>query len=287
MVDAQVQPLNQGRDLSPLVCARSQISSWNVERLRRTNASSANKAPRPRSTAVCTRYGCRLSRCKAGIHRRDGRDVLISERFRNFVEESKFLRVEDKHIIEELRRNPDQFTKWARARSSPNLLSGVWPKAGLQICRKSKKKAKGSLVKIILLCDMRDLLNDPFTEMTRLWKFLGVKKIDGELAEKIKAEMESNPDEEWQAQRDEGIASFLPKGQAGIGRNCSPHRINPSLRRSRARPCSGGIMQWSKMSVREGNILEGSCSSRLERAESFLIYFTRICYALCSFITEG
>ncbi|HEX9840040.1 MAG TPA: hypothetical protein VGA72_11860, partial [Anaerolineales bacterium] len=31
----------------------------------------------------------------------------------------------------------------------------------------------------------------------------------------IKAEMESNPDEEWQAKRDEGIASFLPKGQAG------------------------------------------------------------------------
>jgi len=27
--------------------------------------------------------------------------------------------------------------------------------------------------------------------------------------------MASNPDEEWQARRDEGIASFLPKGQAG------------------------------------------------------------------------
>jgi len=45
-------------------------------------------------------------------------------------------------------------------------------------------------------------------------------------------------------------------------------------------------MQWSKMSVREGNILEGSCSSRLERAESFLIYFTRICYALCSLLRK-
>jgi hypothetical protein len=27
--------------------------------------------------------------------------------------------------------------------------------------------------------------------------------------------MESNPDEEWQAKRNEEIASFLPKGQAG------------------------------------------------------------------------
>ncbi|HKI52567.1 MAG TPA: hypothetical protein VJ987_00465, partial [Anaerolineales bacterium] len=31
----------------------------------------------------------------------------------------------------------------------------------------------------------------------------------------IMLEMESNPDEQWQAQRNEGIASFLPKGQAG------------------------------------------------------------------------
>jgi len=60
-----------------------------------------------------------------------------------------------------------------------------------------------------------DLLESPFQEMTRLWKFLGVKKVDSSLEEKIKAEMESNPDEEWQAKRDEGIASFLPKGQAG------------------------------------------------------------------------
>ena len=60
-----------------------------------------------------------------------------------------------------------------------------------------------------------DLLKDPFKEMSRFWKFLGVKKIDKSLERKIKAEMESNPDEEWQAKRNEGIASFLPKGQAG------------------------------------------------------------------------
>ena len=60
-----------------------------------------------------------------------------------------------------------------------------------------------------------DLLSTPFEEMTRLWEFLGVKAIDQSLDEEIKAEMGSNPDEEWQAKRNEGIASFLPKGQAG------------------------------------------------------------------------
>jgi len=31
----------------------------------------------------------------------------------------------------------------------------------------------------------------------------------------LRDEMSSNPDEEWQSKRNEGIASFLPKGQAG------------------------------------------------------------------------
>src|SRR5512147_3203495 len=40
---------------------------------------------------------------------RDGRDVLVSERFRNFVEESKFLSSQDRRIIEVLRKEPDAF----------------------------------------------------------------------------------------------------------------------------------------------------------------------------------
>src|SRR5512140_3088399 len=46
---------------------------------------------------------------------RDGRDVLISERFRNFVEESKFLSREDKRIIEGLRKDQSQFTNGTRS----------------------------------------------------------------------------------------------------------------------------------------------------------------------------
>ena len=51
--------------------------------------------------------------------------------------------------------------------------------------------------------------------MTKLWNFLGVKKINKSLAKDIQTEMASNPDEEWQAQRNGDISSFLPKGQAG------------------------------------------------------------------------
>jgi len=60
-----------------------------------------------------------------------------------------------------------------------------------------------------------DLLNKPFFEVTKLWQFLGVTDITGALVEAVKNEMGSNPDEEWQTKRNEDIASFLPKGQAG------------------------------------------------------------------------
>jgi hypothetical protein len=50
--------------------------------------------------------------------------------------------------------------------------------------------------------------------MTRLWKFLAVKRPADRL-KGINAEMKSNPDEEWQERRNQDIASFLPKGQAG------------------------------------------------------------------------
>src|SRR5512138_1238910 len=46
---------------------------------------------------------------------RDGRDVLISERFRNLVEESKFLKAEDQRIVAELRRDQAQFTNGTRS----------------------------------------------------------------------------------------------------------------------------------------------------------------------------
>jgi hypothetical protein len=51
--------------------------------------------------------------------------------------------------------------------------------------------------------------------MTRLWNFLGVRKVNRSLHKNIQAEMTSNPDEEWQEKRNGDIASFLPKGQAG------------------------------------------------------------------------
>ena len=145
---------------------------------------------------------------------RDGRDVLISERFRNFVEESRFLSADDKRIIGELRKDLTPFTNGTRSIFTETFIRRVtkgWA-ANLQETEAEGRRLYG---RRFLGLRYEDLLKDPFKELTRLWKFLGVKKIDKSLERKIKVELKSNPDEEWQARRNEEIASFLPKGQAG------------------------------------------------------------------------
>ena len=144
---------------------------------------------------------------------RDGRDVIISERFRNFVEESKFLTAEDKHIISDLRVDPAPFNNGRRSIFTETFIhrkAGDWAN-DLQETEDESRRLFGENFYGLRY---EDLLANPFDEMQKLWAFLGVD-ADPALEKAITAEMSSNPDEKWQAERNEDIASFLPKGQAG------------------------------------------------------------------------
>ena len=145
---------------------------------------------------------------------RDGRDVLISERFRNLVEKSKFLKQEDKRIIQELRKDQSQFTNGTRSIFTETFIQRV-AKGWVRNLQQMEDEGKRSYGENYFSLRYEDLLAHPFDEMTKLWNFLSVKKTDTSLEAKIKTEMTSNPDEEWQTKRNEDIASFLPKGQAG------------------------------------------------------------------------
>ena len=145
---------------------------------------------------------------------RDGRDVLISERFRNFVEESKFLTAEDKRIIDDLRKDQTPFTNGMSSIFTETFIRNIasrWVKD----LTESDTEAQILYGRNYHSLRYEDLLETPFEEMKKLWKFLGVKRISKTLEKAIQTEMSSNPDEQWQAERNEGIASFLPKGQAG------------------------------------------------------------------------
>jgi len=144
---------------------------------------------------------------------RDGRDVIISERFRNFVEESKFLRAEDKRIIADLGHDPTPFGDGRRSIFTKKYIrrtAGDWADDLQETEDEAQRLFDGNFHGI----RYEDLLAQPFDEMQKVWVFLGVE-VDGSLEKMILEEMTSNPDDEWQTRRNEDIASFLPKGQTG------------------------------------------------------------------------
>lgn len=206
---------NHGRDLSPLVLRAAADFIMERDAARDGKMIVGDKSPSStiHGQVVRDAYSVYPDAKIVNIIR-DGRDVLISERFRNFVEESKFLTAEDRRIIEELRKDQTPFTNGTRSIFTETFIRNIasrWVKD----LTESDAEAGRLYGKNYHSLRYEDLLEKPFAELTKVWKFLGVKKISKTLEKTIKAEMSSNPDEEWQAQRNESIASFLPKGQAG------------------------------------------------------------------------
>lgn len=148
---------------------------------------------------------------------RDGRDVLISERFRNFVEDSKFLTAEDRRILEDLKRDQTPFTDGRRSIFTETFLRQTGKRWAADL-NEIDGEARRLYPNAYHALRYEDLLADPFREMTRLWNFLGVE-AHPHLEAEIQKEMGQNLDEEWQARRASDIAGFLPKGKAGNWRN--------------------------------------------------------------------
>jgi len=205
---------NQGRDLSPLVLRAAADFIMEREATREGKRIVGDKSPSSTIHGQAVRdMHAIYPDAKLIYIARDGRDVLISERFRNLVEESKFLKAEDKRIIEELRQDQTPFTNGTRSIFTENVIRRV---ASGWVKNVQETDDEGYQLFGENYCRVRyeDLLAHPFDEMQKLWGFLGAQ-ADRSLQKAVVEEMSSNPDEEWQTKRNEDIASFLPKGQAG------------------------------------------------------------------------
>jgi len=206
---------NNGRDLSPLVLRATADFIMEREALREGKKIVGDKSPSSTIHGQAVRdLHAVYPDAKLIYIVRDGRDVLISERFRNFIEESKFLTREDKRILEELRKDPTPFMNGTRSIFTESFIRRV-AKGWVANLQETEDEGRRLFGKNYFGMRYEDLLAKPFDEMSKFWKFLRVKKIDKSLVKKIKTEMSTNLDEEWQAKRNEDIASFLPKGHAG------------------------------------------------------------------------
>ncbi|HNK63792.1 MAG TPA: sulfotransferase [Anaerolineales bacterium] len=206
---------NQGRDLSPLVLRAAADFIMERDAAREGKHIVGDKSPSSTIHGQVVRDTHLLYPDAKLIYIvRDGRDVLISERFRNFVEESKYLTSEDQRIVSDLRADSAPFGDGRRSIFTETAIRNIakrWVDDLNEIDSESARLYGEDYISL----RYEDMLSQPFAEISRLWKFLGVEKVSKTLEKQILEEMSSNPDEEWQAHRNEGIASFLPKGQAG------------------------------------------------------------------------
>jgi hypothetical protein len=230
---------NQGRDLSPLILRAAADFIMERDAARQGKRIVGDKSPSSTIHGQAVRDAHAVyPDAKLVYIVRDGRDVLVSERFRNFVEESRFLSAEDKRIIEDLRQDQAPFTNGTRSIFTETFIRRVaagWV-TNLKEIEEEAKRLYGDRYFGIRY---EDLLAHPFEEMRKLWTFLGVD-AEPTLEQAIRLEMTSNPDEEWQAQRNEGIASFLPKGQAG-----NWQRLFTARDRSLFKEAAGAMLaQW-------------------------------------------
>ena len=206
---------NQGGDLSPLVLRAAGDFIMEREAVREGKMIVGDKSPSSTIHGQAVRdLHAIYPDAKLVYLVRDGRDVMISERFRNFVEESRFLTSEDHRILAELRKEKTPFMNGSRSIFTESFIHRV-AKGWVSNLSEIEGEGKRLFRKRYMALRYEDLLSDPFEEMTRLWNFLGVKRINKGLKKDIRAEMASNPDEEWQEKRNGDIASFLPKGHAG------------------------------------------------------------------------
>ena len=206
---------NQGGDLSPLVLRAAADFIMEREAAREGKRIVGDKSPSSTIHGQAVRdLHAVYPDAKLVYIVRDGRDVLVSERFRNFVEESKFLSAEDRRIIEDLRRDQASFVDGRRSIFTEAFLRRV-ASGWVHNLTEIESEGRRLFGKRYLALRYEDLLGDPGKEMARLWKFLGVKQTPRNIEKVIRKETASNPDEEWQTRRSEDIASFLPKGQAG------------------------------------------------------------------------
>jgi LPS sulfotransferase NodH len=214
---------NHGRDLSPVVLRAAADFILERDAARAGKRIVGDKSPSSLIHGQAVRDMAAVYPDASLVYIvRDGRDVLISERFRNFVEDSKHLTGEDRRIIAALKVDQAPFADGRRSIFTEAFIRRV---AAGWVTNLAETDAEGRRLYGGRFFSLRyeDLLATPFTEMQKLWQFLGAQ-VNPSLETAITQELASNPDEEWQAHRNDSIASFLPKGRAGNWRNMfTPH----------------------------------------------------------------
>jgi len=213
---------NQGSDLSPLVLRAA--ADFIMERdARRAGKSGArcvvgDKSPNSLLDGAAVRQMVKVyPDARLVFIVRDGRDAAVSHRFQAFIDRPQHLSPEDLRIRERFTHDPQPFLSGAQS---------IFTEKGLRQAAEGWKHnvvdtdqtARQALSDRYLSLRYEDLLARPGELMRRVWSFLGVDTNLTGLEEALDAELQQNPDADWQQQKAAEIAGALTKGQRGTWR---------------------------------------------------------------------
>ncbi len=209
---------NGGHDLSPLVLRVTADFILEREAARFGKSIVGDKSPNSLVNGEAVRRAHAVYPDARLIYiLRDGRDTILSHRFQSFIDSPQHLSKQDLQLRDEFALRPQPFLQGEK--------SIFTPKGFLRAVEEWVENVETTIALGRELYDDRflviryeDLLTNGWAEMQKIWQFLGVQAIDPRLESVLQAEMQENPDADWQNQKAGQIAQLLRKGQSGSWR---------------------------------------------------------------------
>jgi hypothetical protein len=204
---------NRGRDLSPV--ALRAMSDYILERdaLKAGKSIVGDKSPNVLLGSQAVREMQRVYPDGYLIYIvRDGRDTLISHRFQNFIDAAQALSRQDLAIRDAFAKDSAPFFAGQRSVFTPQAMKTM-ARSWAENVAETDRLGHQLYGERYFSLRYEDLLARPFEMLAKVWAFLGVNS-EG-LENKVAAEMNQNPDADYQKEKAPDLASALEKGKRG------------------------------------------------------------------------
>lgn len=215
---------NRGSDLSPVILRAAADMIMEREACRANKRIVGDKSPNNTLDGKAVRNLHKVYPEARLIYvLRDGRDTVLSHRFQAFIDFPERLSGEDLRIRAAFSENPQPFLNGERSIfTDRGILAAAqgWIRNVTETC----STAAELYGERFLVSRYEDLLAQPWQEMVRLWGFLSTTQTPASLEQSVIAELQRNPDADWQQVKARSIAEAVQKGKQGTWRHMFTER---------------------------------------------------------------
>jgi hypothetical protein len=204
---------NRGRDLSPVALRAMADYILEREAIREGKTVVGDKSPNVLLGGQAVREMQRIYPDGFLINIvRDGRDVLTSHRFQNFIDGSQFLTKTDLNLRDAFAKDSEPFLSGKRSVFTPAAMKSM-AKSWAENVTETDRLGHQLYGDQYFSLRYEDLLARPYEMLSKAWAFLGVNP-EG-LEKKVATEMSQNPDAAYQKEKAPDLAAALEKGKRG------------------------------------------------------------------------